>query len=69
VRGGEIYGRMPELRLGGPDDAGFGRIIPTTAIAQYGATLARWFGATDLMAVFPNLERFSPRLLEFMAEA
>lgn len=36
---------------------GIGRIIPTTAIDQYVATLARWFGIsnTDVGTLFPNL--------------
>ncbi len=70
VRGG-LYGRYPELTLGGPDDVGVeawerqGRWIPTTAVDQYAATLLGWFGAADaqLNAVLPNLRGFAtPRL-------
>lgn len=66
VRGG-YYGRMPSLRIGGDDDIGAGRILPTTATDQYAATLARWFGIADadLPTVFPNLPRFSPTVLDF----
>lgn len=70
VRGGTIYGRYPELARGGPDDADTeGRWIPTTAVDQYGATLARWLGATptDLATIFPNLARFSAPDLGFLA--
>jgi uncharacterized protein (DUF1501 family) len=70
VKGGELYGTYPQLVLGGPDDAEReGRWIPTTALDQYGATLARWFGATptQLGAVFPNLARFPVSDLGFMA--
>lgn len=68
VRGGQIYGRMPELAVGGPDDAGQGRWIPTTSVDQYSAALARWFGAssTDLPTVFPNLPRFEAAPLGFL---
>jgi uncharacterized protein (DUF1501 family) len=69
VRGGDIYGTFPQLVLGGPDDANTrGVLIPTTSTAQYGATLARWFGATDaeLDQVFPTLSNFSVRDLGFM---
>ncbi len=69
VRGGRFYGRMPELRNGGPDDVEAGRMIPTTSVDQYAATLARWFGVsgTELDVVFPNLGNFATRDLGFMA--
>ncbi len=68
VRGGDLYGTMPELRIGGPDDTGRGRWIPTTSVDEYSATLASWFGvsATDLPLVFPNLGRFATPNLGFV---
>jgi uncharacterized protein (DUF1501 family) len=69
VRGGQMYGRYPTLARTGPDDADTsGRWIPTTAVEQYGATLARWFGVSDaqLALVFPNLSRFAPSDLGFL---
>jgi uncharacterized protein (DUF1501 family) len=62
VKGGALYGIMPELALGSPDDEGSeGRWIPTIAVDQYAATLATWFGAssTALATVLPNLAAFS----------
>jgi uncharacterized protein (DUF1501 family) len=70
VKGGDMYGQYPTLALGGPSDAeGRGRWIPTTAVDQYGATLAKWLGlqAADLPTVFPNLAKFSVSDLGFMA--
>jgi uncharacterized protein (DUF1501 family) len=69
VQGGRLYGTYPQLVLAGPDDAEKeGRWIPTTAVDQYGATLARWFGAgpAELAAVFPNLTRFANSNLGFL---
>lgn len=69
VKGGDIYGTFPQLILNGPDDANTrGVLIPTTSMAQYGATLAKWFGATDaeLDQVFQTLVKFQPRDLGFM---
>lgn len=70
VKGGDMYGQYPTLALGGPSDAeGRGRWIPTTAVDQYGATLAQWFGvqAADLPTVFPNLSQFPTNDIGFMA--
>ena len=69
VQGGKIYGRYPQLSLGGPDDAEKeGRWLPSCSVDQYGATLARWFGVatTDLDSVFSNLASFSTADLGFM---
>ncbi|WP_347332866.1 DUF1501 domain-containing protein [Marinimicrobium locisalis] len=68
VNGSALYGTMPELHLNSDDDIGEGRIIPTTSIDQYGATLAHWFGlpSADFGGVFPNLGNFSQLDLGFM---
>ena len=69
VKGNAIYGTFPTLALGGPDDADQnGRWIPTTALDQYAATMATWFGvgAANLTSIFPNLTNFSASNLGFM---
>jgi uncharacterized protein (DUF1501 family) len=69
VHGGRMFGSMPTLALGGPDDEGVeGRWIPTIAVDQYAATLAAWFGAdaTTLASVLPNLASFTPSTLAFV---
>ena len=71
VNGGDIYGRMPSLQIGGPDDTGRGRWIPSTSVDQYSATLASWFGvsAGNLPVVLPNVARFPTANLGFMNSA
>ena len=68
VAGGKLYGAFPDLTIDGPDDAGYGRLIPTTSVEQYAATLARWFGVSDsvLPDLFPHLSRFPVQNLGFM---
>jgi len=69
VKGNAIYGTFPTLALGGPDDADQnGRLIPTTALDQYAATLATWFGvsAANLPSIFPNLVNFTSSNLGFL---
>lgn len=68
VRGGEIFGQMPNLEIDGPEDAGWGRTIPSASVDQFAATLARWFGLneTQLLEVFPNLSNFSSSDMGFM---
>ena len=65
VRGGEIYGHFPPLKLGAADgsiDTNWARgvWIPDTSVDQYSAVLASWMGAgsSELEAIFPNLPRF-----------
>lgn len=61
VSGNRLYGQWPTVALGGPEDIGQGRLLPTTPVDRYAATLARWFGASagDLATVLPNLSRFT----------
>ena len=68
VKGQKTYGTFPTLAVNGPDDTGTGRWIPTTAIDQYFATLASWFGVDNskLSVIFPNLGRFATTTLGFI---
>lgn len=72
VNGKNFFGGFPDLKLGaaGASDSGSqGRWIPTIALDQYGATLAKWFGASpsDVTQIFPNIGRFSTPDVGFMA--
>jgi uncharacterized protein (DUF1501 family) len=68
VRGKRVYGQWPRVALQTPEDAGQGRLIPTTAIDQYASTLANWFGvsSTDMPYVLPNIGNFASSNLGFM---
>jgi uncharacterized protein (DUF1501 family) len=68
VAGRQLYGNFPVLEIGGSEDVGGGRMIPSTSADQYAATLAKWFGIpdVDLGIVAPNLLNFAQRDLGFM---
>jgi uncharacterized protein (DUF1501 family) len=74
VAGGNVFGRYPDIALdnslaspvAGSDAArgetfARGQYIPTTAIDQLAATLARWMGVADgdLPTLFPNIDNFA----------
>lgn len=69
VRGGSIYGAFPSMQINAPhflDNRGI--LVPTVSLAQYGATLAKWFGVPDaqLNSVFPVLPNFTQRDIGFL---
>ena len=68
VAGRKTYGTFPVLQVNGPDDTSTGRWIPRTAVDQYSATLAKWFGVSDsdMATVFPNIDHFAASNLGFM---
>jgi uncharacterized protein (DUF1501 family) len=69
VNGGQLYGRMPILTNGGPDDTGSrGSWIPGISTDEMSATLARWFGVSPsaMPSVLPNIARFANPNLGFM---
>lgn len=69
VRGKAFYGTPPPLSMGNggaPEDqwhVGQGRLLPSTSVNQYAATMAKWFGVNDdeLYGVLPNLDNFGAR--------
>lgn len=67
VQGGRIYGDMPLHELGHDLDVGRGRLLPTTSVEQYAATLGKWFGlsGSELNAALPNLGNFGASDLGF----
>lgn len=69
VKGKNIYGTFPTIGLGHAADVGYGALLPSVSVEQYGATLGTWFGLspTELVDVFPNLVNYSVRNLGFMA--
>ena len=66
VRGAAFYGTPPPVSVGSTSAAqdqwhvGQGRLLPTTSVDQYAATLAKWFGVADaeLAGILPNLRHF-----------
>ncbi len=66
VKGKAFYGSPPPMSVGSTSAAqdqqhvGQGRLLPSTAVDQYAATLAKWFGVADseLGMVLPNLKNF-----------
>jgi uncharacterized protein (DUF1501 family) len=68
VQGGRYFGTAPQVSVTSNDQVGQGRLLPSTSVDQYAATLARWFGvsATELPAIFPNLGNFATANLGFL---
>jgi uncharacterized protein (DUF1501 family) len=69
VKGGRFYGTAPRVSVTSDDQVGQGRLLPSTSVDQYAATLAQWFGvsATDMATVLPNIGRFQSRDVGFLA--
>lgn len=69
VKGGQYYGSLPAVSVGGPDDVGQGRLLPSTSVDQLAGTLASWMGVSDssMPLVVPNIVNYSTRNLGFMA--
>ncbi|MGB0848478.1 MAG: DUF1501 domain-containing protein [Thiolinea sp.] len=63
VKGRNIYGDVPVADFNHAQDAGGGRLIPTTSVEQFAAPLGSWFGLneTELQTALPNLGNFGGR--------
>ena len=68
VHGRRYYGTAPAVAVNGPDDVGQGRLLPTTSVDQFAATLASWLGVseTNLTMVVPGIGNFTTRNLGFV---
>lgn len=66
VKGAAFYGTPPPVSVGSttaPVDQwhlGQGRLLPTTSVDQYAATMAKWFGVADseMAGVLPKIGNF-----------
>ena len=66
VNGARFFGAAPPVSVGdtsAPEDqwhVGQGRLLPSTSVDQYAATLAQWFGVApeELNGILPNLRNF-----------
>ena len=72
VNGQKFYGVAPPVSVSdaktgnayNPENqwhVGQGRLLPTTSVDQFGATMAKWFGvaSTEMTSVFPNIGNFA----------
>lgn len=69
VNGGRFFGRAPQVSVDSDDQVGRGRLLPTTSVDEYSATLAQWLGvsASELPSIAPNIGRFAQPNIGFMA--
>jgi uncharacterized protein (DUF1501 family) len=68
VKGGLFYGVAPHVSVQSNDQVGQGRLLPSTSVDQFGATLASWFGVSsgELSTVLPNIGNFSNKNVGFV---
>ena len=61
MNGGRYYGTAPHVSVDTDDQVGQGRLLPSTSVDQFAATLAGWFGvsASELPGVLPNVGNVS----------
>ena len=70
VKGGQFYGTAPSISVESDDQVGRGRLLPSTSVDQYSATLAKWIGVSpsEIPIVSPNIGNFNGADLGFMRE-
>ena len=68
VNGGRFYGTAPQISVDSDDQVGRGRLLPTTSVDEYSATLASWLGVSpgEIPIVSPNIGNFNSPDLGFM---
>ena len=68
VNGGDIFGEIPESTLGHSQDAGNGRLIPTSSVEQFAAPLGQWFGLNEaeLNLALPGFKNFPEGAMGFL---
>jgi uncharacterized protein (DUF1501 family) len=71
VNGGQFYGTAPQISVESDDQVGRGRLLPSTSVDEYSATLAKWLGVeqAEIPIVSPNIANFNTPDLGFMQEA
>jgi uncharacterized protein (DUF1501 family) len=68
VNGGRFYGTAPHVSIQTDDQVGQGRLLPSTSVDEFAATLARWFGCNtgELPGILPNVGNFTNTNLGFV---
>ncbi len=71
VQGGRFYGQWPGTALGGPQDVGQGRLLPTMGVQQLALALARWMGVPQdqFDAIAPGWTAFDASTLSGLLSA
>ncbi|MEO7493447.1 MAG: DUF1501 domain-containing protein [Massilia sp.] len=61
VNGQRFYGTAPVVANNGVDDVGQGRLLPTTSVDQFAATMGKWMGVSDsqLLSMLPTLSNYN----------
>lgn len=70
VNGGRFYGQAPQISVDADDQVGRGRLLPTTAVDEYSATLGKWLGVSpgEIPIVSPNIANFNTPDLGFLRQ-
>ena len=65
VDGKKFWGKAPVLADNYTDTVGQGRLLPSTSVDEFAASMARWMGVSDsdLNTVLPNYAKFSSQTL------